>query len=653
MATQSNRQLFYITAACLLVLTGYMLFLLTLGSFDVYAVYSLSLLFWDMWENLIRLSVAVDSDLVGLEGFDVNGITTAYFLPFPSFIRGLWSLVGYGQSAVLSVALGGGIFFLGSLLMWRLVYQNITQCKPHAHPRLFVIGILFATALSPMVGMMSYPTVFWEAIIWAATLFLIACLFSMHCLSAPGAYRKFLLIFTLVCSLCLFTRATFSLVVCLLFALTIVSVVYLECQHKTPWVHMLRNRMIWLCIITFALALSLLLLLNYAKWANPFEFYPLQYYKMWSEEQKLRYFSHAGALDWSRLPTTFAYYFLPTAENWSWKAPFIQMASSHSLPNIEAFDYFEPRLALTLTQPIAVALSTLGIVVLFFLMLRHALASYLYILPAALTSLIPIFFILSIHSLSIRYTGDFIPALMIFSFVGLAGIVRATKAYVPRNTVISAKTVHFSKRFFWLVVIIFSMGALYLSTSNVLLQNVLWNTSFRTFNLIPLKTNETVFFKLRGDSDKGSGYLYTGWSDALEEFGSWSNHPKPSLLILPEKQLTAENYFVIKAHAFITPNWPQQQIKIWINGRYHQTVELKQASDNLITIRDLQPSLTGFSIVRIGTQVFNTLTSAYGSFEPKPLWIEFEISHPARPKDYGIGEDQRLLGLGLVSLTLY
>ncbi len=188
MATQSNRQLFYITAACLLVLTGYMLFLLTLGSFDVYAVYSLSLLFWDMWENLIRLSVAVDSDLVGLEGFDVNGITTAYFLPFPSFIRGLWSLVGYGQSAVLSVALGGVIFFLGSLLMWRLVYQNITQCKPHAHPRLFVIGILFATALSPMVGMMSYPTVFWEAIIWAATLFLIACLFSMHCLSAPGAY---------------------------------------------------------------------------------------------------------------------------------------------------------------------------------------------------------------------------------------------------------------------------------------------------------------------------------------------------------------------------------------------------------------------------------------------------------------------------------
>ncbi|NQW58434.1 MAG: hypothetical protein HQ456_06960, partial [Polynucleobacter sp.] len=478
-----NKGSFYIIAGCMLFLSIYCVFLLSLGSFELKKQFALTLLFQNMWEHLSNGSLAIDKYLIGQEGFEVNGMTTAYFLPFPSLVRGFLSVFGYGESAILSVLLGCLTFFTASLLLWRLIFTSTFKQSSVLNYSSWVLGIVLCTLLSPMLGMLSFPTPFWEAIVWASALFLLACVLSVYVLQDDLQNPYALIAFSLVCGLSLFTRATFSFVTCLLYGLTMMQLILTQIHLGQKLKSVLSNKVLIISSIIFSTFLGLLLLFNYLKWGNPFEFYPLQYYKMWSEEQKLRYFSH-GALNLSRLPETLSYYFLPVADNFSSTAPFIQMASSAQFGNSGIFDYREPRLAISLTEPIPVLLFLIGLIALPWAIMKRKGKIYLVLMPAAVTSLVPIIFILSIHSLSIRYAGDFLPAIMLFSLVGLVQICLNIK-----HT--SIKFIRFLLKMMISVLIVLS---LYLSTSGVLQQDALWKKVFHKWQ-IPLQIGEVVEFK--------------------------------------------------------------------------------------------------------------------------------------------------------------
>ena len=646
-----NKGSFYIIVGCILFLSIYCVFLLSLGSFDLKKQFAFTLLFQNMWEHLTHGSLAIDKDLIGMEGFDVNGITTAYFLPFPSLIRGILSTIGYSESAILSVLLGALIFISSSLLTWCLIFRTILISQGKTNTYYWIGGVLVCTLLSPILGMMSFPTPFWEAIVWASALFLLASYLSIRVIQNYSQNKGLLLAFTFICGLSLFTRATFSFTSCLLYGLTALFIIALEKKRGLTIKSILGNPTLITSILIFAIFLGTLLAFNYAKWGNPFEFYPLQYYKMWSEEQKLRYFSH-GALNLDRLPQTLVYYFLPASDNFSSTAPFIQMGNSAQFGSDGTFDYKEPRLAISLTEPIPVILFLIGLISLPWVALKHRSKIYLSFVPAALTSLVPIVFILSIHSLSIRYAGDFLPAIMLFGLFGFSQALlvslRLSISFDWGKMIAS----QFPRALLVIITAAIVICSLYLSASGVLLQNEMWKGAFLNRNLIPIQLGETVPFKHHGNNDKGNGYLQTGWSNDLEEFGTWSNAKTSTLLVSPPSNFKSDNVLIIKARGFVTPNHPEQTIDISVNGKLNQTVKLINPEANEIEIK-APFSVNWLSSPKyMGISLFNYLTRSVGTPNQEPILIKFELRNPAKPKDLGLGDDERLLGIGLISIRL-
>lgn len=640
----------HLISASLILLSLYCLFLLSLGTFNLKQPFALTLIFQNMWEHLAQGSLAVDAELIGNEGFEVNGITTAYFLPFPSLIRGLLSLFGLGASAILSVWLGAITFFSASLLIWRHLFSQLPQNNSSLNQYFWIFGVLLCTFFSPMIGMMAYPTAYWEAIVWASALFLVASYFSIATLANGGQKSIPFCTFTLICGLTLFTRATFSFATCLLYAFTVLQLLSLQWQGNASITsNLFQNKLLIKNVFCFGFLVFGLLAFNYAKWGNPFEFYPLQHYKMWDEAQKVKYFAH-GALNPTRIPETIAYYFIPALDNFSSTAPFLNLGSAERFGRSGTFDYKELTLPISITEPIATCLFILGLLFMPWALFKYKDKTPYSLLPAALTSLVPLIFILSIHSLSIRYAGDFLPAMMLFGLFALFQIGRLTQ-----NLSVSKAAAPFfhAKN----ILIVGAMGTLilvsvFLTTAGIFRQNEYWRSVFH-FSLIPIEVGETVSFSHHGNNSKAVGYLHKGWAGEFESFGTWSNTNDPTLLILPPKNLSPKNTLSILTRAFVTPSHPEQIVEVWVNGKQNQTVTLRESNSNEILIKPLIASdWTKQNWSYLGASLFNQLTQLIGTSNQEAIVIEFRLRNPARPKDLGLGEDDRLLGIGLISATL-
>lgn len=89
-------------AILILLALGLIFWVLSVGGFNLEKRYMYSTVFFDMWNHLKQFSLAVDKSLIGQEAFNINGLITTYYLPFPALIRGIQSLVGLGESATLS-----------------------------------------------------------------------------------------------------------------------------------------------------------------------------------------------------------------------------------------------------------------------------------------------------------------------------------------------------------------------------------------------------------------------------------------------------------------------------------------------------------------------------------------------------------------------
>jgi hypothetical protein len=86
----------------------------------------------------------------------------------------------------------------------------------------------------------------------------------------------------------------------------------------------------------------------------------------------------------------------------------------------------------------------------------------------------------------------------------------------------------------------------------------------------------------------------------------------------------------IAARALITPKHQKQQVEIKVNGVAQKPLVLTQADGNLITI--------------------NLLESPLGTPTNKQyVTIELDFPDRARPKDLGIGNDDRQLAIGITS----
>jgi len=142
---------------------------------------------------------------------------------------------------------------------------------------------------------------------------------------------------------------------------------------------------------------------------------------------------------------------------------------------------------------------------------------------------------------------------------------------------------------------------------------------------IPPRFNseEMLYFNSSG---KGLPTLLGGWSSP-ENWGVWTKDKEANLL-LPSPE-HGEKYLILNVRALITDAHPVQIVSVFLNGVFQRKFSLTKGEGNLIDIdlSLLPPSKNRFT-------------------------VELKIDNPMSPKELGLSEDFRKLGIGLVSAEL-
>lgn len=150
-------------------------------------------------------------------------------------------------------------------------------------------------------------------------------------------------------------------------------------------------------------------------------------------------------------------------------------------------------------------------------------------------------------------------------------------------------------------------------------------------SFLPDANHDFVAFKspisVREFSDFGIRRRF-GWSKA-EQWGVWTSSSYADLLLnLPESHRGRKFCIKLDIQAYVPPEHPKQVIEVYINGVLSDKLDVgKEGWDGCISVSENQASV-------------------------KRLQLGFKMLNPIAPKDLGYSEDDRLLGLGLKSLTL-
>ena len=119
-------------------------------------------------------------------------------------------------------------------------------------------------------------------------------------------------------------------------------------------------------------------------------------------------------------------------------------------------------------------------------------------------------------------------------------------------------------------------------------------------------------------------FLKSGWGDNVEAWGVWSTGKEAEIDLLMPPERPKE--LILNIRAFVAKQWPTQDVEISLNGQWVKKVKLSQFETNEVTI-PLPPDI------------------------PNSKWLKITLKLPTAtsPKSLGMGEDNRMLGIGLKS----
>jgi hypothetical protein len=122
--------------------------------------------------------------------------------------------------------------------------------------------------------------------------------------------------------------------------------------------------------------------------------------------------------------------------------------------------------------------------------------------------------------------------------------------------------------------------------------------------------------------------LKSGWVQSSEDWGVWSLGNEAVLeLPIPKNPIRSLN---LNLRAFVNPKHPIQDVFITVNNEKQLYFQLNKFDQNFINLAIPE------SAKEMGT-----------------LKVKIEIPKAESPKSLGISEDDRKLGVGLVSATFY
>jgi hypothetical protein len=385
---------------------------------------------------------------------------------------------------------------------------------------------------------------------------------------------------------------------------------------------------------------------NYQKWGNPFEFYPLQYYLMYSR-QDFDYLQSIGTLSPTRIPEALSYYFLPSSDNFTSSIPWLKTGSHNYFDRIGVpVNYREPTYPISITMPWYLFSSILGVIILCFYKKRREggmtnIASYF--IPSIFASCVLIAPILCLHANAWRYIGEFIPAitmLSILAWINLLHVIENSRICKIQMGSVNGILVRGAITLLFAFVI---CSSLYFSLASVLRKDVFWKfwqiDSAYVSQPSPIKPNRIIVFNQGLSNQYHFPFLNSGWGEP-EKTHTWSVSDNASMqfLLPPAYSLSI---MTMKVKALVSSAYPKQVVDVYVNKKLvlHKIIDMPT--------EELEIPIS--SAIDNNSTVLERAVNI--SLKPNILQIDFIFENSASPKELGIGDDTRKLAIAVQSVV--
>jgi hypothetical protein len=405
----------------------YYLFLLSNGTFQLFAPELLDKAFNNMLLHLLQGEFNVDREAINLEAFTRDGKTYAYFGIFPAALR-LFAMpftdLAQANLARLSCLTAVVLFVALQLRMLLIVDQSVpgSRRKPE-----FLAVMVAATVLSgPQLYVLGSASIYMEPILWSAAM---AAAFNLVLVRATfgekGLYRRDLVLLAALAGLAINTRPPIGVA---LYLGTILLVLWTVWLRYAPGRGVQQNRaysarvslLILPPIAILGVAALVVGFINFERWGNALTFLDFHYYdrRLTSYPNLVKVLDNYGDFNVGRIWIAALYYAIGIPYFLKAVPPFADFLRARFF-NLE----FPPNIPL-LTNPLTVILAGIGFYRVWWkpeLSPRHVVILRLALLGHTAAVLL----ILAAAWLSLRYRFDFAPFMTLAALVGYGSLSMA------------------------------------------------------------------------------------------------------------------------------------------------------------------------------------------------------------------------------------
>jgi hypothetical protein len=394
--------------------------------------------FVDTWRGLMKWQFDVSPASIGWEGFVREGRTYMYFGPFPALIRGVMGLL-FGPVSTdwsrVSFLIAAALFAVSTYAVCRSLMRILGADS------LFYACLLTGATLlsSPFAFLYVSAAIYHESIIWALAWVMTGLAVFASDYRQGGLRLTPLSLVSLCAGLALLSRSLTSFSLVLLFGIVFVLTLLKDTEFArraglaagAPN-YLGRKRFIALSLLPVAVCGAFALTVNYYRWGSPLEFMPVEHHRLFKmSPERLKRFQSVAPINPKRVIHSLDYYLVPHSSDFSSEFPFLRLTPERNLGFGPAFlrggdlsrlyldyDWVEPSVPLTLLSPLLVMFSILGL-----------LGSLRFGLPLSVSAVVlallpPLLLIVSWPGLTMRYSAEFVPMLVVCSSLGAALLVK-------------------------------------------------------------------------------------------------------------------------------------------------------------------------------------------------------------------------------------
>jgi hypothetical protein len=405
----------------------YYLFLLSNGTFQLFAPEMLDRAYNSMLLHLLHGEFNVDREAIGFEAMSRDGKTYAYFGVFPALLR-LFAMpftdIAHAQLARLSCLTALVLFAALQLRALLTVHNSL----PRANRRPELLAVTAAATLlsGPQIYILGSASIYHESILWAAAM---AAGFNLIVVRAaisecPLRGRDVVML-AFLAGLAINTRPSIGLDLYIGTSLIIAWAVWgryaPDRGERTGFAgSTLTLEPIWLPVAILGLLAAAAGAVNFERWGNPFTFADFRYYgEVQQRASRASVFLNYGEFNLGRIWIGALYY--TTGLPWLLKTlpPFAEFLRARVVA-IEA-----PPFTPLLTNPITVLLAMIGVYRAFWKpdLPAASLATLRFILVG---HLVPVIVVFGFFYFTLRYRFDFAPFMTLTSLIGYRSVSIAT-----------------------------------------------------------------------------------------------------------------------------------------------------------------------------------------------------------------------------------